>query len=305
MFADIATLFELAVFRDGTATNTMLANFNMNHFKIQNVADAVDDTDAPNYGQLTDYVDTTLADINLPEISIGTVTTLAAGETATAELAGTYPNLLLNLGLPRGATGSGTSAAFADITGAVADNVALTAALDLKASLASPTLTGVPAGPTAAPGTNTTQLATTAFVTAAITAHDASPALTGAPTAPTAAWGTATTQIATTAFVDRLLDIPLIRSAATPTLALTDRGGLVEITGATCTIPANASVAFPVGSTVMLYNDSASGVTISITTDTLRWSGSASTGSRTLAQRGYAFLRKRAATEWVITGDLT
>lgn len=36
-----------------------------------------------------------------------------------------------------------------------------------KANLASPTFTGIPAAPTAAPGTNTTQLATTAFVTAA------------------------------------------------------------------------------------------------------------------------------------------
>src|SRR5574343_569292 len=40
------------------------------------------------------------------------------------------------------------------------------AALDLKAPIASPTFTGVPSGPTAAPGTNTTQLATTEFVVA-------------------------------------------------------------------------------------------------------------------------------------------
>lgn len=38
------------------------------------------------------------------------------------------------------------------------------------APIASPTFTGTPAGPTAAAGTNTTQLATTAFVKAAITA---------------------------------------------------------------------------------------------------------------------------------------
>ncbi|WP_057716794.1 gp53-like domain-containing protein [Escherichia coli] len=38
------------------------------------------------------------------------------------------------------------------------------------APIASPTFTGTPAGPTASPGTNTTQLATTAFVRAAITA---------------------------------------------------------------------------------------------------------------------------------------
>ena len=40
----------------------------------------------------------------------------------------------------------------------------LTAGLDAKAGLASPALTGVPTGPTATAGTNTTQLATTAFV---------------------------------------------------------------------------------------------------------------------------------------------
>jgi hypothetical protein len=75
----------------------------------------------------------------------------------------------------------------------------------------SPTFTGVPAAPTAAVDTNTTQLATTAYVigqsylksaTAASTyAPLASPALTGTPTAPTAAANTNTTQIATTAFV--------------------------------------------------------------------------------------------------------
>lgn len=46
----------------------------------------------------------------------------------------------------------------------------LQAALDGKADLASPNLTGTPTAPTAAGGTNTTQLATTAFVTAAIAA---------------------------------------------------------------------------------------------------------------------------------------
>ncbi|NES11267.1 hypothetical protein G3O07_18440 [Pseudomonas laurentiana] len=76
-------------------------------------------------------------------------------------------------------------------------------ALALKAPLASPALTGTPTGPTAAPGTNTLQLATTAFVAAlgALKANLASPALTGTPTAPTAAPGTNTLQLATTAFV--------------------------------------------------------------------------------------------------------
>jgi len=45
-------------------------------------------------------------------------------------------------------------------------STATQSALDLKAPLASPTLTGTPAAPTASPGTNTTQIATTAFVIA-------------------------------------------------------------------------------------------------------------------------------------------
>lgn len=73
----------------------------------------------------------------------------------------------------------------------------------LKAALASPIFTGTPAAPTATPGTNTTQLATTAFVAAgdALLAPLASPALTGVPTSPTAIAGTSNSQIATTAFV--------------------------------------------------------------------------------------------------------
>jgi hypothetical protein len=52
----------------------------------------------------------------------------------------------------------------------------LQTALDAKAPLASPSLTGTPTAPTAASGTNTAQLATTGFVAAAIGALiDAAP----------------------------------------------------------------------------------------------------------------------------------
>jgi hypothetical protein len=53
---------------------------------------------------------------------------------------------------------------------------------------------------TASAGTNTTQVATTAFVDASF-AKKASPTFTGTAAAPTAATATDTTQIATTAFV--------------------------------------------------------------------------------------------------------
>lgn len=82
----------------------------------------------------------------------------------------------------------------------------------LAAPFTSPAFLGVPTAPTAAPGTNTTQLATTAFVStqASSLAPLNSPALTGIPTAPTAAVGTNTTQLATTAFVQAAIPAGII-----------------------------------------------------------------------------------------------
>jgi microcystin-dependent protein len=74
---------------------------------------------------------------------------------------------------------------------------AIQTAVNSKANANSAALTGTPTAPTADAATNTTQIATTAFVQA----QKASPALTGTPTAPTADVATDTTQIATTAFV--------------------------------------------------------------------------------------------------------
>jgi hypothetical protein len=82
---------------------------------------------------------------------------------------------------------------------------------DLLAPLASPAFTGTPTAPTPAPTDDSDTLATTAFVTEAVTAALAaasgvfapidSPTFTGYPSGPTAAAGSATGQLATTAFV--------------------------------------------------------------------------------------------------------
>lgn len=90
------------------------------------------------------------------------------------------------------------------------------------APLASPTFTGIASAPTAAPGTNTTQLATTAFVRAAddLKANLASPTFTGAPLAPTPAVGTNTTQLATAAMVQAEIANKRAWIAYTPSLSL-------------------------------------------------------------------------------------
>ena len=49
------------------------------------------------------------ADGKTPNLTIGTVTTLNAGQNATASITGKSPDLTLNLGIPKGADGEGTA----------------------------------------------------------------------------------------------------------------------------------------------------------------------------------------------------
>jgi hypothetical protein len=72
--------------------------------------------------------------------------------------------------------------------------------------------------------------------------------------------------------------------------------------GDTYTIPANGSVAFPVGTTVTFVNDDSNAVSIAITTDTLALAGAGTTGTRTLAQYGVATAIKVTSTRWLISG---
>jgi hypothetical protein len=96
--------------------------------------------------------------------------------------------------------------------------------------------------------------------------------------------------------------LPQNSQTASYTLALADQGKMINTTTGGVVIPANASVAFPIGSAISIYNNSGSNQTISITTDTLRQAGTANTGSRTLAQYGLVTCIKVAATTWVISG---
>lgn len=76
-----------------------------------------------------------------------------------------------------------------------------------------------------------------------------------------------------------------------------------DTTARTFTIPANASVAYPIGTTLTFVNQNAAGVlTIAITSDTMRLAGEGTTGSRTLAANGVATAYKITSTEWIISG---
>ena len=142
------------------------------------------------------------------------------------------------------------------------------------AALASPTFTGVPLVPTAAVNTNTTQIASTAFVlaqsatatplingTAAVgtatrfaredhvhpvdtsRAATASPTFTGTPAAPTASTGTNTTQIATTAFVLAQITAsaqPLHANLTSVAAIATNVTGLIKITNGVASVDSSA-----------------------------------------------------------------
>lgn len=150
----------------------------------------------------------------------------AAVDTNTTQVATTA--FVIGQGYLKSATAASTYQTIAGMSAYLTTS----AAASTYAPLASPALTGTPTAPTAAADTNTTQIATTAFVigqassttpvmngTAAVgtsvkyaradhvhptdtsRAPLASPTFTGTPAAPTASAGTNTTQVATTAFV--------------------------------------------------------------------------------------------------------
>ena len=104
------------------------------------------------------------------------------------------------------------------------------------------------------------------------------------------------------------LGIPQNSRSTAYTLVLTDAGKHLlhpsaDTTARTFTIPANSSVAFPIGTAVTFINQNGGGViTIAITTDTMRLAGAGTTGSRTLAANGIATAIKVTSTEWIING---
>lgn len=155
------------------------------------------------------------------------------GETYLVTVAGTVNGVIFNVGdsLISNLAGASTttfSGNWIHDIGALS-SVEITTALGYTpANIASPTFTGAPAAPTAAAGTSTTQIATTAFVATSY-APLASPALTGTPTVPTATAGTSTTQAASTAFVAAAtaLDLPLAGGTMSGAIAM----GANKITG--------------------------------------------------------------------------
>lgn len=148
-------------------------------------------------------------------------------------------------------------------------------ALALKAPLASPGLTGVPTAPTAAPGTNTTQVATTAFVAAGV------------------------------ASLVALAQTVNAQTGTTYTLVTADAGKLVTLNNGsaiTLTVPQDSDATIAVGTYIDLYQLGAGQVTVAAGTGaTLRTSGLT---AKARAQYSRLGVQKVAADTWSLFGDL-
>ena len=229
----------------------------------------------------------------------------------------------------------------------------------------SPTFTGIPAAPTALKATDTTQIATTAYVKANLLDYSpiASPTFTGTVTIPSGAsisgfaplasptfTGTVTIpsgasisgfaplasptltgiislsgNTASTVYTDGTLvvtggvgiggalrtnalhydskgeirSLPQNAQSSGYTLVLADAGKHISITTGGVTVPAGV---FAIGDSITIYNNSASNQTITTSAVTCYLVGTATTGARTLAQRGLATLICVATNTFVITG---
>jgi hypothetical protein len=103
-------------------------------------------------------------------------------------------------------------------------------------------------------------------------------------------------------------NIPQNSQSAAYTLVLADAGKHIfhpvgDNNARTFTIPANSSVAYPIGTAITFINMAVANVTIAITTDTLTLSSAGTTGSRTLATNGSATCIKITSTQWLISGS--
>ena len=102
-------------------------------------------------------------------------------------------------------------------------------------------------------------------------------------------------------------NIPQNAQTGSYTMVLADSGKhifhAVGAGAATYTIPANGSVAYPIGTALTFVNLSSTSISIAITTDTMYLSNAGTTGTRTLGQYGSATAIKVTSTVWLISGS--
>ena len=251
----------------------------------------------------------------LPVANGGTATATPALVQGTGvTITGTWPNQTIN------ATGTGGTVTSVDVSGGttglttsggpISTSGTITLAGTLAVANGGTGITSLGAGVATFLGTpSSANLAT------AVTDETGTGALVFAtsPTLVTPLLGTPTSGVLSSCTVDGtdavgFRNIPQNSQSADYTLVLADSGKHIfhpvgDNNARTFTIPANSSVAYPVGTALTFINMAVANVTIAITTDTLTLSSAGTTGSRTLATNGSATCIKITSTSWLISGS--
>ena len=240
-------------------------------------------------GTLTsvDITTSNLTSTNLATTNLAVTNLLAGSATATNLNATTA--ILTNL------TSTNATSTNLNATTAVLTNLTSTNATSTNLNATTAILTNL----TSTNATSTNLNATTAVLTNLTSTNATSTNLTSTNLTATTVLDAGTIGAAAPGF----RGLPQNAQTGAYTLALSDIGKQVSNTTGGWVIPANASVAFPIGAAVVLFNNSGSSQTVSITTDTLRLAGTATTGTRTVAQYGLVTCVKVASTTWVISGS--
>jgi hypothetical protein len=289
---DLASGLSNAITKDGQTTPT--ANIPMGTFKITGLGAGTNATDAAQYGQLQAGA-TIIATVTGTDTLTGSltpaITAYATGNlfsfVAATTNTGAVTINLNSLGA-KSITKQGTTALVAgDIT---SGRVQLIEYDGTRFQLLNPS---------SSTGTGVAVFAT-------------SPTL-SSPTFTTPVLGTPSSGNLTSCTADGTngvgyINIPQNSQSAAYTTVLADAGKHIfhpstDANARTYTIPANSSVAYPIGTAITFINMTSQVVTIAITTDTMYLSSAGTTGSRSLAQYGSATAIKMTSTTWLISGS--
>ena len=301
--ADLATGLTTALTKDGQTTPT--ANIPLGGFKVTGLGAGTVATDAAQYGQLQANA-TTIATVTGTDTLTGSLTpaltAYATGNLFSFVASGTNTGattINLNSLGAKSITKSGTTALSAgDI---VSGQVYLIEYDGTRFQLINPSTTS---------GT----VSTISFGSTGLTPSTATNgAVTVSGTLAAANGGTGTSGTTANLTVDGtnavgFLNIPINSQSAAYTLVLADSGKAIlhpstDANARTFTIPANSSVAYPIGTAITFINMTSQVVTIAITTDTMYLSSAGTTGSRSLAIYGSATAIKMTSTTWLISGS--
>lgn len=295
----LETALENTLSRDGTTPNTMSADLDMNSQDINNLPDAT-----------AQQSPVTLAQLQAASI---TTTTSTAANVSLADAGGFYTADNVEAALAELA--AVTSGNGASIIG-VYDTAGNFTATDVEGVLAE--LFGASTGLTDMVNDTTPQLGGDLDLNSSDITGTGGITITGAVAITGAITGTSFGGITSASLLDKAAaevvtgqwSVPSIIQGKTTdyTMVLTDAGQTIRFTGSltskTFTIPANGSVAYPIGTLIGIENDGSVPISLAVTTDTLTWSKDNTTGTRTLAAGASAVIHKTTATTWKVGGSL-